>query len=405
MSIPPLKTFGNWAEQKSSSGKIYYYNKHTEVSQWEKPQDWKDYDAKGEQDRIVPEKQTFQSTPVPPPMMHPPPSMNPYIHMQPHYMGMPPPPPAAAHFPPPGYPSQYYAPPSNSGQMYPPPPPKAYPPPPIMSRPTGIPPPPPSVSTSQKHMGSHDLYNCPPATGSVVPPPPPPSDKTMRNSYMQNRKEYDHIVSPSTSNAKSNGSISIPSTPGDGGGSIYKRELANLKNGQQQQQHNNNSSHKRVLSPPVNSETPRKKANNGNGINNYQDEQNQKQNDCSEPSTSNSDKNDDTLHKYKYYDPVIANEKSKMLGLMDEDERMALQKITRESLALEATITAEHVASVGARCMVAAEDHAKRIFESQWEVNRKSLQRLSESIQDSVPDFSNAMQMTTTGKEMLLQTT
>lgn len=29
-----------WTEHLSSSGKKYYYNKNTEVSQWEKPKEW-----------------------------------------------------------------------------------------------------------------------------------------------------------------------------------------------------------------------------------------------------------------------------------------------------------------------------------------------------------------------------
>merc|ERR1719425_138477 len=30
----------DWTEHKSSSGKKYYYNSKTEVSQWEKPREW-----------------------------------------------------------------------------------------------------------------------------------------------------------------------------------------------------------------------------------------------------------------------------------------------------------------------------------------------------------------------------
>ena len=33
---------GDWSEHVSSSGKRYYYNCKTEVSQWEKPKDWND---------------------------------------------------------------------------------------------------------------------------------------------------------------------------------------------------------------------------------------------------------------------------------------------------------------------------------------------------------------------------
>lgn len=35
-----LNRFGDWSEHVSSSGKKYYYNCKTEVSQWEKPKDW-----------------------------------------------------------------------------------------------------------------------------------------------------------------------------------------------------------------------------------------------------------------------------------------------------------------------------------------------------------------------------
>ncbi|KAL7072302.1 hypothetical protein ACQ4LE_008867 [Meloidogyne hapla] len=36
-----LKEFGTWTEQTSSSGKRYYYNSATNISQWEKPTEWK----------------------------------------------------------------------------------------------------------------------------------------------------------------------------------------------------------------------------------------------------------------------------------------------------------------------------------------------------------------------------
>lgn len=37
-----LNRFGDWSEHVSSSGKKYYYNCKTEVSQWEKPKEWLD---------------------------------------------------------------------------------------------------------------------------------------------------------------------------------------------------------------------------------------------------------------------------------------------------------------------------------------------------------------------------
>ena len=35
-----LRLCGDWSEHISSSGKKYYYNCKTEVSQWEKPREW-----------------------------------------------------------------------------------------------------------------------------------------------------------------------------------------------------------------------------------------------------------------------------------------------------------------------------------------------------------------------------
>lgn len=39
-----IKEFGPWSEQYSSSGKRYFYNRETEVSQWEKPAEWREYE-------------------------------------------------------------------------------------------------------------------------------------------------------------------------------------------------------------------------------------------------------------------------------------------------------------------------------------------------------------------------
>ena len=44
MQRPRGRACGNWREEMSSSGKIYYYNAATEKSQWEKPQEWLDND-------------------------------------------------------------------------------------------------------------------------------------------------------------------------------------------------------------------------------------------------------------------------------------------------------------------------------------------------------------------------
>jgi WW domain-containing adapter protein with coiled-coil len=35
-----IQRIGDWSEHVSSSGKKYYYNCKTEVSQWEKPREW-----------------------------------------------------------------------------------------------------------------------------------------------------------------------------------------------------------------------------------------------------------------------------------------------------------------------------------------------------------------------------
>ena len=39
-----LARVGDWSEHVSSSGKKYYYNCRTEVSQWEKPPEWLEWE-------------------------------------------------------------------------------------------------------------------------------------------------------------------------------------------------------------------------------------------------------------------------------------------------------------------------------------------------------------------------
>lgn len=43
-STSGLRSVGDWSEHTSSSGKKYYYNCVTEVSQWEKPREWVEYE-------------------------------------------------------------------------------------------------------------------------------------------------------------------------------------------------------------------------------------------------------------------------------------------------------------------------------------------------------------------------
>ena len=37
-----LKSFGDWVEVVSKTGKVYFYNKKTQSNQWKKPQEWVD---------------------------------------------------------------------------------------------------------------------------------------------------------------------------------------------------------------------------------------------------------------------------------------------------------------------------------------------------------------------------
>merc|ERR1712083_285976 len=50
-----LKSFGDWSQVVSKSGKVYFYNKKTLVNQWKKPIEW-----------LTSEDKINQSTPVDP---------------------------------------------------------------------------------------------------------------------------------------------------------------------------------------------------------------------------------------------------------------------------------------------------------------------------------------------------
>lgn len=48
-STSSVRSVGDWSEHTSSSGKKYYYNCVSEVSQWEKPKEWLDYERQRSQ--------------------------------------------------------------------------------------------------------------------------------------------------------------------------------------------------------------------------------------------------------------------------------------------------------------------------------------------------------------------
>ncbi|KAI6207269.1 WW domain-containing protein [Aphelenchoides fujianensis] len=61
-SAERVKQVGNWSEQISSSGKRYFYNHQTEVSQWDKPAEWRAFEKKlSEQRASRPPQPTFLS--------------------------------------------------------------------------------------------------------------------------------------------------------------------------------------------------------------------------------------------------------------------------------------------------------------------------------------------------------
>ncbi|VDO20894.1 unnamed protein product [Haemonchus placei] len=149
--VKEIKEFGSWSEQTSSSGRKYFYNRDTEVSQWEKPKEWREYELRlAEQERLSAEQERIQQqiqqhhpvVPPPPMFMTPPP------------FAFPPP------FAPPGFPV---------GPMSAPPPP--FPPYNQFQPPPNIPYPiPPRISTTISAS----------INTSFPPPPHPPAAPSPR---------------------------------------------------------------------------------------------------------------------------------------------------------------------------------------------------------------------------------
>lgn len=54
---------GDWSEHLSSSGKKYYYNCKTEVSQWEKPREWLEKEQQRSRSTNVHQQQLQQQQP------------------------------------------------------------------------------------------------------------------------------------------------------------------------------------------------------------------------------------------------------------------------------------------------------------------------------------------------------
>ncbi|WKX90768.1 hypothetical protein Q1695_009536 [Nippostrongylus brasiliensis] len=147
--VKEIKEFGPWSEQTSSSGRKYFYNRDTEVSQWEKPKEWREYELRlAEQERLNAEQERMQQQPqhpvVPPPPMF----------MTPPPFAFPPP------FAPPGFPV---------GPMNAPPPP--FPPYNQFQPPPNIPfPIPPRINSTISA----------PINTSFPPPPHPPAAPSPR---------------------------------------------------------------------------------------------------------------------------------------------------------------------------------------------------------------------------------
>ncbi|XGW23100.1 hypothetical protein V3C99_005388 [Haemonchus contortus] len=229
--VKEIKEFGSWSEQTSSSGRKYFYNRDTEVSQWEKPKEWRDYELRlAEQERLTAEQERIQQqiqqqhpvVPPPPMFMTPPPFAFPPPFAPPGFpvgpMSAPPPPfpPYNQFQPPPNIP--YPIPPRISSTIsasintsFPPPPhPPAAPSPRVTQ---SLPPPliPPIVNVTSipptPHVSAHfspiQYTAPPPGTGAPpllhplnppipAPPPafaaiPPPSTSASHHASHLNR--------------------------------------------------------------------------------------------------------------------------------------------------------------------------------------------------------------------------
>lgn len=77
-----LKSFGDWSEVVSKTGKVYFYNKKTLVNQWKKPTDW-----------LAEEDKLNQPPPLPPPLYQPPLPPPPFAPSLPSLPPQPPQPP------------------------------------------------------------------------------------------------------------------------------------------------------------------------------------------------------------------------------------------------------------------------------------------------------------------------
>ncbi|PAV77228.1 hypothetical protein WR25_17891 [Diploscapter pachys] len=235
------KEFGPWSEQTSSAGRKYYYNKITEVSQWEKPKEWKEHDVKIEAERLAAaaakQQQSFQA-PIPPPpgmFMPPPPPFFPFPPFgQAFPMDFPgPPPPFPGAFPPfpqvpPPPPGMY---PTSTGTtsmsaIYPPvvPPPPGYTsattaPTPYIASPYPPPPPQaPAVScSSSKPMTPASAPTTSAAMLRATAPPPPSAPAPAA----QSSTPHSATASPRMTIHQSSSNVSTPVTTGANNGHYH----------------------------------------------------------------------------------------------------------------------------------------------------------------------------------------